>query len=363
MPACRFLCSLLAASLLVLPAAPSSPAAEDVLVSGKGVPAADTAPAGKTRDIRIRDPFVLVYDRHYYMYGTGAAPGPGYGCYVSADLENWTGPFSVFAADAGFDGSGNFWAPECHFYQGAFYLFATYFSRTTGRRGVSVFRSGSPLGPFEEVSAGHVTPKDWDCIDGTLYIDPAGRPWMIFVHEWTSMADKNGAMAAARLTDDLTRFIGEPVELFKAKDPVWAKNGVTDGPCLYRTKTGALLMLWSNFDSGGYCVALSSPANGQLAGDWNHGLAPFYARGDRFAYDGGHPMLFTDLDGRLMMSIHSPNAGGEHAVFLEVIDEGGTLRLKDGDKQPGLPAGLRRLRAAFTFALSGMLERFKDVLS
>lgn len=363
MPACRLFCALLAAALLPLPAVPSRQAAGDASVCSQAVSVTEMTPTRKTQDIRIRDPFVLVYEQNYYMYGTGAASGPGYGCYVSADLENWAGPFNVFTAPAGFDGTGNFWAPECHFYNGMFYLFATYFSQTTAHRGVSVFRSRSPLGPFEEISAGHITPQDWDSIDGTLYIDPAGRPWMIFVYEWTSMPDKNGAIAAARLTDDLTRLIGEPVELFKAKDPVWAKNGVTDGPCPYRTENGNLLMLWSNFNSGGYCVALSSPANGQLAGDWNHGLVPFYAKGDRFACDGGHPMLFTDLDGRLMMSIHSPNAGAEHAVFLEVVDDGNTLRLKDGGEQPQMPYVIRRLWSSFTFALSGIFERFKAVFT
>ena len=58
----------------------------------------------KTESINIRDPFVLPYDGLYYMYGTGAARGNGYGCYVSRDLENWAGPFNVFSAPADFDG-------------------------------------------------------------------------------------------------------------------------------------------------------------------------------------------------------------------------------------------------------------------
>ena len=37
-------------------------------------------------DFLIRDPFVLVHDGRYYMYGTGAARGNGYGCCVSRDL-------------------------------------------------------------------------------------------------------------------------------------------------------------------------------------------------------------------------------------------------------------------------------------
>jgi beta-xylosidase len=287
----------------------------------------------KTSEITIRDPYVLVYGGKYFMYGTGAASGLGYGCYVSEDLENWAGPVNVFTAPAGFDGVSCFWAPECHYYRGSFYLFATYFSQSAQHRGVSIFKSESPLGPFEEISDGHVTPDSWDCIDGTLYIDNAGQPWMVFVHEWTSMPDKTGAMAAAKLSDDLTRFISEPIQLFKAKDPIWTDKGVTDGPFMYRTKTGKLLMLWSNGDvNGKYCVGLAKSTNDQITGSWTHGFEPFYSVNRYFDLEGGHAMLFTDLTGRLLMCMHSPNSSDatthETAVFLEVIDEGYTLELK-----------------------------------
>ncbi len=50
-----------------------------------------------TQDFFIRDPFILTFEGKYYMYGTGAA-GAGYGCYVSDDLNNWSGPYEVFSA-------------------------------------------------------------------------------------------------------------------------------------------------------------------------------------------------------------------------------------------------------------------------
>ncbi|MEI6578798.1 MAG: glycoside hydrolase family 43 protein [Eubacteriales bacterium] len=287
----------------------------------------------KTSEIIIRDPFVLVYGQKYFMYGTGASSGPGYGCYVSEDLENWTGPVNVFSAPAEFDGINCFWAPECHFYQGRFYLFATYFSQATQHRGVSVFKSESPLGPFEEISAGHITPHDWDSIDGTLYIDNDGQPWMVFVHEWTSMPDHTGAMAAAKLSDDLSRFISDPIQLFKAKDPIWTDKGVTDGPFMYRTKTGKLLMLWSNGDvNGNYCVGIAKSRNSEITGTWAHGFEPFYSVNRYFDTDGGHAMMFTDLNGRLLLCMHSPNRSDatthETATFLEIVDKGDMLELK-----------------------------------
>ena len=308
--------------------------AEDPFVFEVDPAIIDMTQTKKTSEIRIRDPFVLVYGQKYFMYGTCVAKGLGYGCYVSEDLENWAGPTNVFSAPAGYDGTNNFWAPECHFYQGNFYLFATYFSQSTQHRGVSIFKSESPLGPFEEITAGHITPHSWDSIDGTLYMDGTGQPWMVFVHEWTSMDDGIGTMAAAKMSLDLTCFTSEPIQLFKANDPVWTIGGVTDGPFMYKTTDGKLLMLWSNSAIGrGYCVGLAKSSNGDLDGTWSHGFDPLYSKGRYFDLDGGHPMLFTDLNGRLIMCIHSPNGKTEDmhetALFLEVVDNGNTLELKD----------------------------------
>ena len=192
--------------------------------------------------VNLRDPSVLLEDGVYYVYGTG------WGAYknTSGKLDgDWVSIGRVVTVPE--DAADNFWAPEVYKYNGEFYMFTTYKSATTGHRGCSVFKSSSPEGPFVEVSDGHATPADWDSIDGTLYIDEEGQPWMVFVHEWTSTDDGIGRMAAAKLSDDLTHFITEPIELFRAKDPSWSKSQVTDGCWLYRCQSGELLMIWSTY--------------------------------------------------------------------------------------------------------------------
>ncbi len=302
----------------------------------------DMTQTKKTEDIFIRDPCVLVYGNKYFMYGTGAATKAGYGCYVSEDLENWAGPVNVFEADSAenFDGIGDYWAPECYYYEGFFYLFATYKSGTTSHRGVSIMRSESPLGPFEEITDGHITPHEWDAIDGTLYVDKNGDEWMIFVHEWTSMPDGVGDMSYAKLSDDLTHFVSEPVRMFKANEPFWTFNNVTDGPCPYRTKDGSLIMLWSNtIPTSGYSVGIARSVTGEIDGKWKHDLTPLYTEGKYHELDGGHGMIFETLDGRLMLSIHSPNNSTEenmtHAIFLELEDTGSTIVIKSEAEKPG----------------------------
>lgn len=290
------------------------------------------ADAAETRtSVGVRDPFVLEVNGTYYMYGTGLR-WPGYGCVKSTDLKNWSSPVGVFVPPADFDGNGDWWAPECHFYNGNYYLFATYHSSKSDKRGVGIFRSASPEGPFELISDGHITPKEKDAIDGTLYVDEEGQPWMVYVGEWTSNEDGIGNMMAAKLSDDLTHFISDPVLLFRADAPVWAEGNITDGPFLYKTKSGRLLMLWSNGDRNGYCVGIAYSSDGTVGGRWYQQSTVLYT-GARKAPDGGHGMIFTSPDGKLMLSVHSPNSAKENlpttAVFAELEDIGCTVILKE----------------------------------
>lgn len=287
-----------------------------------------------TADFSIRDPFVLTYEGKYYMYGTGAA-GNGYGCYVSDDLENWSGPYTVFSAasEENFDGTKDFWAPECHYYNGSFYLFATYYSSATEHRGTAVFKADNPLGPFRLHSSGQITPKYRDCIDGTLYVDDDGQPWIIYVNEWTSNEDEIGTMAVSKLNSDLSFRMGEPKEIFRADGHIWTDSKVTDGPFIYKTSAGKLIMLWSNSArSGGYAVGVAFSNNGKIDGRWIHEPFALYKKNDDHIFDGGHGMLFKANDGQLMMSIHSPNDSSisrTTAVFLPIEDYGVSIRLAE----------------------------------
>ena len=272
----------------------------------------------------LRDPCVFVENGVYYMCGTGWHL-----------WKNETGKLDSGWVDLGCvveipaDAGDNYWAPEIHYYNGYYYMFTTYLSKTTGRHRCTILRSDKLEGMYREITTDNLTPLDWDCIDGTLYVDNDGQPWLVFVHEWVSMPDKVGTMAAAKLSSDLTHLISEPVELFRADAPAWAVSGVTDGCWLYRCEDGQLLMLWSNFDSAGYCVGISRSVSGDILGEWIHDPEPLYSKNLTGVYDGGHGMIFTDLNGQMYLSIHSPNSPapgeGSMPIFVPVKEENGTL--------------------------------------
>ena len=282
------------------------------------------------RDINIRDPFVLVEDGKYIMYGTRAANfgrrTGGFDAYVSTDLAAWSEPIPCFdSARYGLNRDVN-WAPEVHVYRGAYYMFAT-FNREDGLHATYVLRADSPLGPFVPHATDALTPAGWECLDGTLYVSPEGVPYLVFCHEHTQI--RNGTICYVRLREDLRAAEGEPVELFKASESGVAEaipvgggmNYVTDGPFLYRSRTKALFMIWSSFIGGRYVELAVRFADGQLGRALTH-LPPLYTR------DGGHGMIFRAGE-RLWLTFHTPNASGkEHPFFVELTDENGELRVR-----------------------------------
>ena len=292
----------------------------------------------ETNVCNFRDPFILVESGVYYAYGTGTMDGDTqwlntfWTCYknTSGSLDGEWERVETGVAVIPPDAIRNRWAPEVHKYKGSYYMFTTYYSQKTSHRGCTILKAPSPEGPFEEITNGHITPEKWDAIDATFYVDGDGQPWMIFVHEWTCTDDGIGRMVAAKLSDDLTHFVSEPVELFRADDPSWTDKRVTDGCFMYNTADGKLLMLWSNIDNEDeYCVGIAVSENGKVDGRWIQQDELLFSRKLAGEYDGCHGMIFTAPDGKKYLSVHSPNVPTpqrkEKMIFVPVEEQDGTL--------------------------------------
>ena len=280
----------------------------------------------KCNDINIRDPFVLVYNDTYYMYGTRgetAFQGEAFGfdVYKSKNLTDWEGPIEVFHRPEHFFSKRSYWAPEVYNRNGRFYMFATFGSGKKGL-GTAVLTADSPEGPFTMWSDGYVTPRDWRCLDGTLYVSKEGKPYMVFCHEWKQVHD--GTVCAVPLSEDLKKSIGAPRVLFSASQgkafvrKFLFRNYVTDGPFLLRTEDGVLHMLWSTSAKTGYVEAMAHSDNQDIDGNWSVDQELLFDR------DGGHGMIFRDLDGQYQLVLHDPNTPRkEHPRFTPLSYENG----------------------------------------
>jgi arabinan endo-1,5-alpha-L-arabinosidase len=291
----------------------------------------------KLTDIQIRDPFIVPVhsEGRYYLFGTTdpepwQGKGTGFDAYTSNDLSDWTGPCAAFRPEKSFWADVNFWAPEVHDYRGSWYMFASF--KTEGkRRATQVLRADSPAGPYRVHSPSPLTPKDWECLDGTLYVDPVGRPSLVFCHEWVQVRD--GEVCAIALNEDLTAAVGEPRVLFRAGQSPWAREiikrpgtpqerrgYVTDGPFMYRAAEGGLLMLWSSFTDKGYAMGIAKSESGEITGPWKHQDQPLMDT------DGGHGMVFRAFTGELYATAHSPNrTPEERTILIKVAERNGTL--------------------------------------
>ena len=278
-------------------------------------------------EINIRDPFVFREEYVYYLYGTrakrfGRRVG-GFDVYTSVDLQNWDGPFECFSSEKnGLNRDVN-WAPEVHKYRDAYYMFAT-FTKENGLRGVYVLTAENPMGSFQRYSSRAVTPDLWECLDGTLYLNREGEPCLVFCHEHTQI--KDGTVCYLKLSEDLKTAVSEPVVLFSASSPDWVKHKmrgrhyITDGPFLYRTSNGRLLMIWSTFIKEKYAIGVARSDNDDIDGQFVH-LPPLVTN------DGGHGMIFK-ADNRLLLAYHTPNKTDfERPMFRELLDTGDDLKI------------------------------------
>lgn len=284
----------------------------------------------KKEQINIRDPFVVCEDGKYYLFGTrannfGICTG-GFDVYISEDMENWSDPVECFNSERYGLNKGSNWAPEVHKYNGKYYMLAT-FIKDDGLRGTFSLCSDSVIGPFVPYSKKSLTPDGWECLDGTLYVED-GVPYLVFCHEHTQIID--GTMCYIRLNNDLSASVGEAVTLFAAssfsgvgnadKEDSNGESGhfVTDGPFMYRSKAGELLMIWSSFIDGNYAELMVRFKDGKLGTEFEH-IEPLITN------DGGHGMIFNDK-GKTYFTYHTPNKKGyEHPEFCQIEDNGDTI--------------------------------------
>ncbi len=292
----------------------------------------------RTEDLPIRDPFIYVdqQSKIYYLYRSGIdtlSNALALEVYTSTNLKEWNGPHYAFIMPQKFWAKEGLWAPEIHKYKNKYYLFVTFTSKDTltnsggrglSKRGTQILVADSPRGPFNIFDNRSHTPSEWMALDGTFYVDDH-QPYMVFCHEWIELG--NATIEAVKLKPDLSAAKDRPFTLFKALDAPWVKKYswsihsgyVTDGPFLYKAKDGKLLMIWSSYQEKDYAIGIAVSESGKIAGPWKQQKELL------FKDDGGHGMIFTNLQGELTLVLHQPNSMVERMKFLKLEEKDGTL--------------------------------------
>lgn len=289
--------------------------------------------------IVMSDPFILAdkATNMYYMTGTGGK------LWKSKNLKLWDGPYDVAKTDpkSWMGPNPMIWAAEIHHYKNKYYYFATFTNKAViidtvngnavERRASHVLVSDKPDGPFVPMKDATYLPANKPTLDGTFWVDKDGKPYMIYCYEWLQAID--GTIEKIELKPDLSGSVGEGQLLFRASASPWSRekdingkdvpNRVTDGPYLFRTGTGRLGMIWTSWIYNVYTQGVAYSESGTLNGPWKQEKEPITPP------NYGHGMLFTTLEGKLLMSLHShkDNDGKYHRVphFFEVDLSGDKL--------------------------------------
>lgn len=285
--------------------------------------------------IVLSDPCILP-DRAtmtYYMTGTGGK------LWKSKDLRYWDGPYTVAETDpASWMGpEPMIWAAELHPYKGKYYYFATFTNpdvkigsfrgNEIERRACHVLVSDKAEGPYRPMEDKTYLPAEKPTLDGTLWVDTDGKPYMVYCYEWLQTWD--GTIEKIELKPDLSGSMGEGQLLFRASDSPWSRevidgdtvaSKVTDGPYLFRTQTGRLGMIWTSWIYDVYTQGVAYSESGTLDGPWVQEEQPITPP------NFGHGMLFRTFDGQLLMSIHSHKDINSHfhrVPHLFKVDDSG----------------------------------------
>ena len=292
---------------------------------------------GGPENDELRDPFIYQENGTYYMVATASNEGVGDDWWhlwkATKDFKDPTNEWvdlgyvidQYTVTEGEVISDNNHWAPELYKYNNKYYIITTteidnQHSAYPGR-GCAVFESDTLVdrsgkaSKFKRISYhdedgtkvfGRITEPTRNYIDGHLFVEN-NVPYMVYVGEHVSAPEGDGQMCAARMSDDLTHFVDEPVVLFTATQAPWvvrpSDGFVTDGPFIYKLSSGKLLMLWSSYyvEDGSYCMGYATADS--VLGPWTQHERLIYEQSmlsgyespvPNFSLEGGHGMLFND---------------------------------------------------------------------
>lgn len=279
-------------------------------------------PAGEENPITVlsatvplADPYILVHDGLYYIYGTNV--GNGFDVYYSKDLEFWERASALSLSHMNSYGESMFWAPEVYYVEKEkkFYMFYS------TEEHICVATSDSPLGPFKQDE--HKPIREEKGIDTSVFFDDNGKAYLYFVR----FSDGN-VIWCAELKDNLKEIKEETlVQCFKAEDP-WELilPKVVEGPSVFKQNGVYYLMYSANgYTSQDYAVGFAT--SDSPLGPWKKYEGNPVLHKCEGLVGVGHGAPFVDKEGKMRYVFHAHKSETEiHPRNSYIVD----MSVKDG---------------------------------
>ena len=330
--------------------------------------------------VQFGDPYILLVDSIYYMYGTGGGAKDGFCAYSSPDMVNWTPVGQVYQGNV--EGSwavANFWAPEVYERNGKFYMLFSADWKENPTNELENFRIGvavadKPTGPFREMSDKPLFDPGYPAIDGNLLTDSDGRTYLYYSRccykhpvesEFATKAKNDGLfdeieeswIYVVEVKPDLSEIIGEPVLVLRPPVQLddaqseWESRSVTTGEVNRRWSEGPFalkqgdtyyLMYSANFFGGkNYAVGYATSKNpfGPFEKSTDNPVLEKNIEKGGIVTGTGHNSVTWSKDGRQMYCVYharTEKTGDERVVFIDKmkIDEAGHLSVDGPTTDP-----------------------------
>jgi GH43 family beta-xylosidase len=301
----------------------------------------------------IGDPYILKYNKQYYMYATSSPNG--FKVWQSDNMIDWT--LKGLALDKNNPsnnwGNGNFWAPEVKYIGGRFYM--TYSARlTNGKMKIRIAACDNPLGPFTNWSEPFMSDDEFSYIDADLL--PDGNKVFMFFTKDCSLNIINGKHVSqiyvAALNKDLKSFATQPI-LATTPDQAWERPNNdwiwNEGSYSMKHDNTYYLMYSANvYSSQDYSVGYATATN--PLGPWTkYAGNPVLKKNMAIGVSGpGHNCVTTSPDDKEFFIVYHthtfPNkpSGNRNLCIDRMIFENGVIKVLGPTRSPQpLPGGVK----------------------
>ena len=264
------------------------------------------------------DPSVIRVGKDYWATATSSEWAPQFPIMHSTDLVNWTVVGSVFDEPPSWS-VANYWAPEIAEYKGRYYMY--YVGRKQGGPlSIAVASADKPQGPYKD--HGILVSQAAGSIDAVPTLDEKGERYMLWKEDGNSRKVPT-IIWAQRLSEDGTKLLGEPRELFR-NDAKW-EGAVIEGPFVVKRGDWFYIFYSGNACCGSNCdYALGVARSKALLGPWEKNPQnPILAKNDEWKCP-GHGSIVDDEQGRYWLMYHAYDASsfiftGREALLDEVV--------------------------------------------
>lgn len=247
------------------------------------------------------DPYVLLDDGTYYIYGTGQNSDTGIEVYESNNLQDWEGPvgtkegFALHEDDV--YGERWFWAPEVYRIGDKYYMFFSV------QEHMAIAVSDSPVGPFVQENPSVL--REEKSIDHHLLVDDDGTKYLYFAN-----FKKGLEIWGAEINDDLSSIKEETLTKIISKSQDWEKSQkepvgtVNEGPYIIKKDGGYYLTYSANhYASPDYGIGLAY--SDQPLGEWTKSEQNPVIQNPDDLVGTGHSSFFRDKEGELHIVYHA----------------------------------------------------------